>query len=52
MEIRYCCEDMECKFYWEEVQVLLREGNLKYCPFCGAKITETKCYEVKTFLWC
>lgn len=45
MEIRYCCEKMYMYLCWDEIQAMLKEQVLIYCPFCGAKITETRCYE-------
>ena len=47
MEIRYCCKKMYEDVFWEEGEVLalLRREDLAYCPFCGAKVTETKCYK-------
>jgi len=43
MEIRYCCERMYNDI--KKIVDLIFDEQIEYCPYCGAKLTETKLYK-------
>jgi len=43
MEIKYCCESAYQNM--DKIAQLILLEYIQYCPYCGAKLTETKLYK-------